>query len=365
MTGNDYDDYDGLNVLAFFVKNKALDFFSYLVIHPNPNEMSNGLQTENTDLFVKGKLASEPSLFMYASYIEQTVKDLIESFKFQPSTITRSITHNFVMRMNQTVPFRGDLRYQINPCESLSPFVFTAHTALSLKDGAVLAEAVVLVSNSSKMGSWQGILGLNLAKAEAEPFVYPGRGTLTGNNGKYQDFDRYYPSHQFSPDLACENAFLGRVSFAPLYSDQWMMFRVVRFAMFKNPMSAMKVGFNVTSPIALDNARFTQGWRTDSAYGNILDSDIQLSSSNGVDALAAKTYVAAQAGVTSANLNLPMVNPEPRLPEKEYLTKNHDDRRVVQTVLVLKVRVLYNTVYIKSDGVLYPRHIDSITFLFF
>jgi hypothetical protein len=229
----------------------------------------------------------------------------------------------------------------------------------------VLAEAVVLVSNSSKMGSWQGILGLNLAKAEAEPFVYPGRGTLTGNNGKYQDIDRYYPSHQFSPDLACENAFLGRVSFAPLYSDQWMMFRVVRFAMFKNPMSAMKVGFNVTSPIALDNARYTQGWRTDSAYGNILDSDIQLSSSNGVDALAAKTYVAAQAGVTSANLNLPMVNPEPRLPEKEYLTKNHDDRRVVQTVLVLKVRVLYNTVYIKSDGVLYPRHIDSITFLFF
>ena len=331
-------------------------------MHPNPNEMSNGLQKENPDLFVKGKLASEPSLFMYASYIEQTVKDLIESFKFQPSTITRSITHNFVMRMNQTVPFRGDLRYQINPCESLSPFVFTAHTALSLKNGAAVAAAVVLVVNSSEMGSWQGDLGL--VAYEGEPFVYPGRGTLTGNNGMYQDIDRNYPSHQFSPDLACENAFLGRVSFAPLYSDQWMMFRVVRFAMFKNPMSAMKVGFNVTSPIALDNARYTQGWRTDSAYGNILDSDIQLSSSNGVDALAAKTYVAAQAGVTSANLNLPMVNPEPRLPEKEYLTKNQDDRRVVQTVLVLKVRRSCDTVYV-SDDVFYSRHIDSIQFCFF
>ena len=314
LTGNPFGDYDGMNLLALFMKYNNIDFFSYLVNHPNPNEIYNAQQKDNTVFFVKGNLASEPSLLMYTSYIFDTVSDLIESFMMQPSTITRSITHNFVMRMNQTIDFRGDLSYQINPCESLSPFVFTAHTALSLKDGAVLAEAVVLVSNSSKMGSWQGILGLNLAKAEAEPFVYPGRGTLTGNNGKYQDIDRYYPSHQFSPDLACENAFLGRVSFTPLYSGQWMMFRVVRFAMFKNPMSAMKVGFNVTSPIALDNARFTQGWRTDSAYGNILDSDIQLSSSNGVDALAAKTYVAAQAGVTSANLNLPIVNPEPRLP---------------------------------------------------
>ena len=132
-------------------------------------------------------------------------------------------------------------------------------------------------------------------------------------------------------------------------------------------MTAMKVGFNVTREYEyrLDDIRITQGWRTDGAYGNIFDSNIQLSSSLGVDAGAAKTYVAAQAGVTSANLNLPMVNPVARIPEKEYLTYERDDRVVLQTVLVLKVRVLYNTVYIKSDGVLYPRHIDSITFLFF
>ena len=123
------------------------------------------------------------------------------------------------------------------------------------------------------------------------------------------------------------------------------MFRVVRFAMFRNPMAAMKVGFNVTMAYPLNDInRYTQGWRTDGAYGNILDSDVQLSSSLGVDALAAKTYVAAQAGVTSANLSLPMVNPEPRIPEKEYLTYKRDDRRVMQTVLVLKVRVLYDTV---------------------
>ena len=349
LTENDGDDYDGLNVLASLVK-KDMDFFSYLINHPKPNEIYNARQAKETPpFFVKQNLASEPSLLMYTSYIQQTVKDLIESFKFQPSTITRSITHNFVMRMNQTVPFRGDLRYQINPCESLSPFVFTAHTALSLKDGAVLAEAVVLVSNSSEMGSWQGILGLNLAKAEAEPFVYPGRGTKTKwNDGKlYQDVERYYPSHHFSPDFACENAFLGRVSFVTLGSmDDWMMFRVIRFAMFRNPMTAMKVGFNVTSEYQyrLDDIRITQGWRTDGAYGNIFDSNIQLSSSKGVDALAAKTYVAAQAGVTSANLNLPMVNPEPLIPEKEYLTEDDDDQIIMQTVLVLKVRVLYDTV---------------------
>ena len=74
---------------------------------------------------------------------------------------------------------------------------------------------------------------------------------------------------------------------------------------------------------------------------------MRLSSSKGVDALAAKTYVAAQAGVTSANLNLPMVNPVARIPEKEYLTYERDDRVVMQTVLVLKVRVLYNTVFVK------------------
>ena len=350
LTENDGDDYDGLNVLASLVK-KDMDFFSYLINHPKPNEIYNARQAKETPpFFVKQNLASEPSLLMYTSYIQQTVKDLIESFKFQPSTITRSISHNFVMRMNPTVPLRSKLRYQINPCESLSPFVFTAHALTNGNDG--LGIAAVLVSNSSKMGSWQGILGLNLAKAEAEPFVYPGRGTKTKwNDGKlYQDVERYYPSHHFSPDFACENAFLGRVSFVTLGSmDDWMMFRVIRFAMFRNPMTAMKVGFNVTSEYQyrLDDIRTTQGWRTDGAYGNIFDSNIQLSSSKGVDALAAKTYVAAQAGVTSANLNLPMVNPEPLIPEKEYLTEDDDDQIIMQTVLVLKVRVLYDTVHIK------------------
>ena len=129
------------------------------------------------------------------------------------------------------------------------------------------------------------------------------------------------------------------------------MFRVTRFAMFRNPMAAMKVGFNVQWATGFlgprESLRYTQGWRTDGAYGNIFDSDNQLASSKGVDALAAKTYVAAQAGVTSANLNLPMVNPVARIPEKEYLTYERDDRVVLQTVLVLKVRVLYDTVYIK------------------
>ena len=111
-------------------------------------------------------------------------------------------------------------------------------------------------------------------------------------------------------------------------------------------MTAMKVGFNVTREYEyrLDDIRITQGWRTDGAYGNIFDSNIQLSSSLGVDAGAAKTYVAAQAGVTSANLNVPMVNPEPLIPEKEYLTMGDDDRIIMQTILVLKVRVLYDTV---------------------
>ena len=156
LTGTDFDDYDALNVLAFFVKNNNMDFFSYLINHPDPNNMSNAdINGEKgiSGISAKQNLASEQSLLMYASYIQQTVSDLVQSLKFQPSTITRSITHNFVMRMNQTVPFRGDLRYQINPCESLSPFVFTAHTALSLKDGAAVAEAVVLVVNSSEMGS--------------------------------------------------------------------------------------------------------------------------------------------------------------------------------------------------------------------
>jgi len=333
-----------------------MDFFSYLINHPDPNNMSNAVIDRKyhiSGISAKQNLASEPSLLMYASYIQQTVSDLVQSFKFQPSTITRSITHYFVMRMNPTVPFRGELFYQMNPCESLSPFVFTAHTLTNGNDG--LDIAAVLVSNSSKMGSWQGYLGLNLAKAETEPFVYPGRGTKTKwNDGKlYQDGDRYYPSHQFSPDLACENAFLGRVSFKPRSTftdpdgeglDDWMVFRVTRFAMFRNPLAAMRVGFNVTGASFLVLNRWTQGWRSDGAYDSILDSDIQLSSSKGVDALAAKTYVAAQAGVTSANLNLPMVNPEPLIPEKEYLTKERDDRVLMQTVLVLKVRVLYDTV---------------------
>ena len=320
-----------------------MDFFSHLVNHPKPNEMKpNADQKENTDFFVKQNLASEPSLLMYTSYIQQTVSDLVQSFKFQPSTVTRSITHNFVMRMNPA-PFRDVLNYQINPCESLSPFVFTAHTLRS--DAVVeLRPAMVYVYNTPGMGSWRGLLGSTIN--EGEPFVYPGRGTEkeTDYGKKYQDVDRYYPSHKFSPDLACENAFLGRVSFAPFDDDHWMMFRVVRFAMFKNPMAAMKVGFNVTHFHPLGPASYTQGWRSDGAYGNIFDSDNQLSSSNGVDAGAAKTYIAAQAGVTSANLNLPMVNPVARIPEKEYLTYERDDRVVLQTVLVLKVRVLYDTV---------------------
>ena len=194
-----------------------------------------------------------------------------------------------------------------------------------------------------------GISGLNTVH---EPFMYPGLGTKTKwNDGKlYQDIDRYYPSHQFNPDLACENAFLGRVSFNPRADphgeglDDWMVFRVIRFAMFRNSLAAMKVGFNVTIRTALNRDRWTQGWRSDGAYDNILGSDLYLWSSNGVDALAAKTYIAAQAGVTSANLNLPMVNPAPLIPEKEYLTYENDDRVVMQTVLVLKVRVLYDTV---------------------
>ena len=79
------------------------------------------------------------------------------------------------MRMNPTVHLSSKLRYQINPCESLSPFVFTAHALTNGNDG--LGIAAVLVSNSSKMGSWQGILGLNLAKAEAEPLCL----SWTGN----------------------------------------------------------------------------------------------------------------------------------------------------------------------------------------
>ena len=131
-------------------------------------------------------------------------------------------------------------------------------------------------------------------------------------------------------------------------------------------MTAMKVGFNVTREYEyrLDDIRITQGWRTDGAYGNIFDSNIQLSSSLGVDAGAAKTYVAAQAGVTSANLNVPMVNPEPRIPVKEYLTEDKNDWRIMQTVLVLKVRRSCDTVYV-SDDVFYSRHIDSIQFCFF
>ena len=44
LTGNDDDDYDGRDLLAFFLKNNNMDFFSYLVHHPKPNEMSNALQ---------------------------------------------------------------------------------------------------------------------------------------------------------------------------------------------------------------------------------------------------------------------------------------------------------------------------------
>ena len=130
-------------------------------------------------------------------------------------------------------------------------------------------------------------------------------------------------------------------------------------------MTAMKVGFNVTLNSALRLGRYTQGWRSDGAYGNIFDSDNQLSSSNGVDAGAAKTYIAAQAGVTSANLNLPMVNPEPLIPETEYLTGYISDRNIMRTVLVLKVRVLYDTVYIKVT--LYCIHVTLIrsNFCFF
>jgi hypothetical protein len=331
------------------MKYNNMDFFSHLVNHPKPNEMKpNADQKENTVFFVKGKLASERSLLMYTSYIQQTVADLVQSFKFQPSTITRSISHNFVMQMNQTARFRKDLNYQINPCESLTPFVFTAHALSGDGTENPVKPASIFVMNTNDMGSWRGLTGVNNVH---EPFVYPGRGTRTKwNDGKLYQDDRYYPSHGFSPDLACENAFLGRVSFTP-YSDpygeglyDWMMFRVTRFAMFKNPLAAMKVGFNVTNVFSLGPDRPTQGWRLDGALSNILNSDIYLSSSKGVDALAAKTYVAAQAGVTSANLNLPMVNPEPLIPEKEYLTKNPDDRIIMETVLVLKVRVLYDTV---------------------
>jgi hypothetical protein len=336
-----------------------MDFFSYLVHHPKPNEMSIARQEKNTDFFVKENLASEPSLLAYASYIQQTVTDLIDSFKFQPSTITRSISHNFVMRMNQTI----DLYYQINPCESLSPFAFTAHGA----SGSYITSAGMYFRNTMEMGSWKGILGQDVVTSGAESFMYPGRGTKTKYDGGklYQDVERYYPSHQFSPDLACENAFLGRVSFKPLDNDHWMMFRVTRFAMFRNPMAAMKVGFNVTLNSALRLGRYTQGWRSDGAYGNIFDSDNQLSSSNGVDAGAAKTYIAAQAGVTSANLNLPMVNPEPLIPETEYLTGYISDRNIMRTVLVLKVRVLYDTVYIKVT--VYCIHVTLIrsNFCFF
>jgi hypothetical protein len=345
LTGNDDDDYYGLNVLAFFLKNNNMDFFSYLVHHPKPNEIYNAQQEKdgiwNPPFLVKQKLASEPSLLMYTSYIQQTVSDLVQSFKFQPSTITRSISHNFVMRMNPTITDLGEyLRYQLNPCESLTPFVFTAHGA----SGSSIAPANMLFANTKEMGTWKGKLGIN----GSEPFVYPGRGIRVNSDDTqklYQDVERYYPSHQFSPDLACENAFLGRVSFKPSDNDHWMMFRVTRFAMFRNPVAAMKVGFNVTLVNVLTPLlRYTQGWRTDGAYGNIFDSNIQLPSSKGVDALAAKTYVAAQAGVTSANLNLPMVNPEPPIPEKEYLTEDLDLRITMQTVLVLKVRVLYDTV---------------------
>ena len=316
LTGKDYDDYDDKNVLAFFLKNNNMDFFSYLVNHPKPNEIYNAQQEKDgiPPFFVKQDLASEPSLLMYTSYIEQTVSDLVQSFKFQPSTITRSISHNFVMRMNQTIDLSPLLFYQINPCESLTPFVFTAHGA----SGSSILSAGMFFANTKEMGSWKGKLGIN----GYEPFMYPGRGTKTKYDGGklYQDVERYYPSHQFSPDLACENAFLGRVTFMPLNKIDWMMFRVTRFAMFRNPMAAMKVGFNVQwATGSIGPPRYTQGWRTDGAYGNIFDSNIQLSSSLGVDAGAAKTYVAAQAGVTSANLNVPMVNPEPLIPEKEYL----------------------------------------------
>ena len=310
--------------------------------------MSIADQKENTDFFVKENLASEPSLLAYASYIEQTAKDLIDSFKFQPSTITRSISHNFVMRMNQTTgppEAISHLFYQINPCESLSPFAFTAHGA----SGSYITSAGMYFRNTMEMGSWKGILGQDVVTSGAESFMYPGRGTKTKYDGGklYQDVERYYPSHQFSPDLACENAFLGRVSFKPSDNDHWMMFRVTRFAMFRNPMAAMKVGFNITTFFDIGALRWTQGWRSAGSYSDIFDSDMRLSSSKGVDALAAKTYVAAQAGVTSANLNLPMVNPVARIPEKEYLTYERDDRVVLQTVLVLKVRVLYNTVFVK------------------
>ena len=341
-----------------------MDFFSYLVHHPKPNEIYNAQQEKdgrwNPPFLVKQKLASEPSLLMYTSYIQQTVSDLVQSFKFQPSTITRSISHNFVMRMNQTIDLDPLLFYQINPCESLTPFVFTAHGA----SGSSIAPANMLFANTKEMGSWKGKLGIN----GYEPFVYPGRGIRVNSDDTqklYQDVERYYPSHQFSPDLACENAFLGRVSFKPLINDHWMMFRVTRFAMFRNPVAAMKVGFNVTLVNVLNPLlRYTQGWRTDGAYGNIFDSNIQLPSSKGVDALAAKTYVAAQAGVTSANLNLPMVNPEPLIPVQEYLTEDKNDWRIMQTVLVLKVRRSCDTVYV-SDDVFYLRHIDSIQFCFF
>ena len=374
MTGNDFEDYDGLNLLEFFLKNNGMDFFSYLVHHPNPNEIPLALQKKDDHFFfIKENLASEPSLLAYTSYIQETVLGLIDTFKFQPSTITRSITHNFVMRINQTVPSRRKVTYQINPCESLSPFVFTAHT-INGNGKNRPGSAYLLVMNTLKMGSWRGVPGLPM---EEYPFVYPGRGTKTKwNDGKlYQDVDRYYPSHQFSPDLACENAFLGRVSFLPASVigddpdgaglDDWMMFRVTRFAMFRNPLAAMKVGFNITTFFDIDALRWTQGWRSDGAYGNVFDSDFRLTSSEGVDALAAKTYVAAQAGVTSANLNLPMVNPEPLIPEKEYLTMGDDDRIVLQTVLVLKVRVLYDTVYIKVT--VYCIHVTLIrsNFCFF
>jgi hypothetical protein len=44
LTGFDLDDYDGMNLLAFFLKNNNMDFFSYLVHHPKPNEIYNAQQ---------------------------------------------------------------------------------------------------------------------------------------------------------------------------------------------------------------------------------------------------------------------------------------------------------------------------------
>ena len=73
-----------------------------------------------------GLLESDPTIKAYTSYIQDSVMDLIESFKFQPSSITRSITHNFVMRINVDNPVRDELSYKIDPCASLTPFIFSA-----------------------------------------------------------------------------------------------------------------------------------------------------------------------------------------------------------------------------------------------